>query len=67
MTTTQYRVTGMTCAHCESAVRAGIAAVPGVHSVDVDLASGTVRVTAQAVSVAAISAAVDDAGYQLVG
>ena len=40
-------------------------AVPGVHAVAVDLASGTVRVThGPGADVAAIAAAIDEAGYQ---
>jgi copper chaperone CopZ len=62
-----FTVTGMTCAHCQRAVTAEIAAVDGVESVVVDLASGTVTVTAaRPVDRADISAAVDEAGYALV-
>ena len=38
-------VTGMTCDHCASAVRAEISKLPGVTGIDVDVAAGTVRVT----------------------
>ena len=37
-------VTGMTCEHCEKAVQAEISAIPGVNRVDVDIASGEVRI-----------------------
>ena len=64
---TTFQVTGMTCAHCQRAVIAEIAGVGGVESVSVDLASGTVTVTArQPVDRADIAAAVDEAGYVLV-
>jgi copper chaperone CopZ len=64
---TTFQVTGMTCAHCQRAVTAEIADVDGVESVTVDLASGTVTVTAtQPVDRADIAAAVDEAGYALV-
>jgi copper chaperone CopZ len=64
---TTFTVTGMTCAHCQRAVTAEISAVDGVESVTVDLASGTVTVTAvQPVDRADIAAAVDEAGYLLV-
>ena len=60
-------VTGMTCGHCQRAVTEEIAAVAGVESVTVDLASGTVTVTAERpVDRADIAAAVDEAGYALV-
>jgi copper chaperone len=64
---TTFTVTGMTCAHCRRAVTEEIAAVDGVESVAVDLATGTVTVTAdRPVDRADISAAVDEAGYALV-
>lgn len=40
----QFKVEGMTCSHCRESVRRAIAAVPGVTSVEVDLASGVARV-----------------------
>jgi copper chaperone CopZ len=64
---TTFTVTGMTCADCRRAVTEEIAAVDGVASVAVDLATGTVTVTAdRPVDRADISAAVDEAGYALV-
>jgi copper chaperone CopZ len=64
---TTFTVTGMTCAHCERAITQEIAAVDGVQSVTVDVASGTVTVTAtEPVDRADIAAAVDEAGYALV-
>jgi copper chaperone len=63
---TTFTVDGMTCSHCQRAVTAEIAAVDGVESVDVDLASGTVTVTAaRPVDRADVAAAVDEAGYVL--
>jgi copper chaperone CopZ len=64
---TTFTVTGMTCAHCRRAVTEEIAAVDGVASVAVDLATGTVTVTAdRPIDRADIAAAVDEAGYALV-
>ena len=64
---TTFTVTGMTCAHCQRAITQEITAVAGVESVTVDLASGTVIVTAgQPVDRADIAAAVDEAGYALI-
>ena len=59
-------VAGMTCAHCERAVREELAAVPGVDSVQVDLESGRVVVTGAALDDQALRAAVDEAGYEVV-
>jgi len=67
MSTATYRVQGMTCAHCVSAVSTEVGAIPGVRDVRVDLASGQVTVTSdQALDTEAVRAAVDEAGYDLV-
>ena len=61
-------VTGMSCEHCEKAVRAEISAIPGVSQVYVDLASGEVKILAESPpEMAALRAAVEEAGYQLAG
>jgi copper chaperone len=66
MTTSTYTVSGMTCEHCVSAVSGEIGALPGVTAVEVDLATGLVTVTSgQPLDVAAVRAAVDEAGYAL--
>ncbi|MGK5114974.1 MULTISPECIES: heavy-metal-associated domain-containing protein [unclassified Geodermatophilus] len=63
---TTFSVAGMTCEHCRRAVTAEIAAVDGVETVTVDLAGGTVTVTATGpVDRADIAAAVDEAGYRV--
>ena len=59
-------VVGMTCDHCTRAVRAEVGAIEGVTDVDVDLASGIIRVTAeQPVPTSALREAVEEAGYTL--
>ena len=66
MSETTYTVTGMTCDHCVRAVSAEVAKVPGVTDVDVDLATGWVRVTSDApVDDEAVEAAVEEAGYEV--
>jgi copper chaperone len=66
MATTTYTVTGMTCGHCVSSVREEIGKIDGVTGVDVDLASGAVRVDSTApLADADIVAAVDEAGYEV--
>jgi copper ion binding protein len=68
MTTTTYTVQGMTCGHCVSAVSAEVGALAGVNNVEVDLATGLVRVTSEKpLDTSAVRAAVDEAGYELVG
>ena len=61
-------VAGMTCSHCEHAVQDEIGKLAGVTSVHIDLDAGTVRITADPMpDHAALSAAVDEAGYELTG
>lgn len=65
-TTRIYRVTGMTCGHCVSAVTQEIGALPGVLDVHVEVATGDVTVTStRPLGREEISAAVDEAGYDL--
>ena len=69
MHTTTITVSGMTCEHCERAVKEELSALDGVRSVDVDLVAGgdsTVRIESDAeLSAAAITSAVDEAGYEV--
>jgi copper chaperone CopZ len=71
MTTQILNVTGMTCGHCAQSVTTELAALDGVTSVDVALVPGgttAVTVTTDArVSEDALRAAVDEAGYAVVG
>jgi copper ion binding protein len=63
---TVYKVKGMTCGHCVSAVSSEIGKLDGVDEVSVDLASGAVTVTSSApLEPAAVAAAVEEAGYEL--
>jgi copper chaperone len=58
-----WTVTGMTCQHCVASVTEEVGDLP-----DVDLASGALTVRSDApVAVAAVRAAVEEAGYQLAG
>ncbi|MBL1079535.1 heavy-metal-associated domain-containing protein [Nocardia sp. 2] len=66
MATSTYTVTGMTCGHCVGSVQKEIGKIDGVTSVDVDLASGLVKVeSSSALADADVVAAVDEAGYQV--
>ena len=63
-TTTEYVVSGMTCAHCVHAVTEEVAGLPGVTEVDVDLSSGALTVVSDvAIPFGDIERAVDEAGY----
>lgn len=66
-TRTTIEVSGMTCGHCENAVIQELSGLDGVHSVEVDLASGMVSVMSSGVlDPSAVSDAVESAGYQVV-
>ncbi|HEY5836487.1 heavy-metal-associated domain-containing protein [Streptomyces sp.] len=63
-----YSVSGMTCGHCESAVTKEVTAIPGVTSVTAVAQTGLVTVASAApLDDEAVRAAVDEAGYDLVG
>jgi len=59
-----FEVRGMSCGHCVAAITSAVSALPGVTDVDVDLAGGAVRVAGTA-DVAAVAAAIEDAGYDV--
>jgi copper chaperone len=63
-----YTVVGMTCGHCVQAVTTELTKVPGVHGVEIELTTGEVSVDSDGpVSIDAVRAAVDEAGYALAG
>jgi copper chaperone CopZ len=69
MTIATYNVDGMTCDHCVHHVTSEITALPGVRSVQIQLVVGgssPVTVTSdEPLALAAVSAAVVEAGYAL--
>lgn len=65
--TSTYRVQGMTCGHCRAAVLEEVEAIPGVRAADVNLEAGTLTVQGADVTEAAVRAAVEEAGYEVVG
>lgn len=67
MTTTEFQVAGMTCAHCEMSVREEVEKIAGVEGIDVSAQTGRLTVTSgSVVDVQAVIAAVDEAGYRVV-
>ena len=60
-------VPGMSCGHCEAAVKGEVGKVAGVDDVRVDLATKLVTVIGEGLDLAVISAAIDEAGYEVVG
>ncbi|QIM21902.1 heavy-metal-associated domain-containing protein [Phycicoccus sp. HDW14] len=66
MSTTEFRVTGMTCGHCEMSVREEVSELPGVEVLEVDASSGRLLVGGDQVDEAQVLAAVEEAGYTAV-
>lgn len=67
MSTTEYQVTGMSCGHCEVAIRSEVEQIPGVAEIAVSSSTGRLAVsTADETPVddAAVLAAVEEAGYE---
>jgi copper chaperone CopZ len=66
--TVVYKVSGMSCGHCEGSVSAEISALPGVTSVQAVASTGEVTVvSATPLQEEAVRAAVDEAGFELAG
>ncbi|MGV9568312.1 heavy-metal-associated domain-containing protein [Streptomyces nigra] len=66
--TAVYKVSGMSCGHCEGAVSGEVSELPGVSSVKAVASTGEVTVVSAApLEEAAVREAVDEAGFELVG
>lgn len=61
-------VEGMSCSHCEHAVKTAVGALDGVAAVEVSLADKTVTVEYDAgkVAISEFKAAIEDQGYDVV-
>lgn len=67
MATTEFQVTGMTCGHCESAIRSEVGQIAGVSGIEVSAATGRLAVATAGdspVDYAAVLTAVEEAGYE---
>lgn len=63
-----FAVSGMTCDHCARAVRQEVGELAGVTGVEVDVDAGKVTVIAAPFpDDKALRAAIEEAGYELVG
>jgi copper chaperone CopZ len=66
--TTVYKVSGMSCGHCEGAVSGELSELAGVTSVKAVASTGEVTVVSVApLDEEAVRAAVDEAGFELAG
>lgn len=63
---TKLNVEGMSCSHCENAVKKALTAISGISEVEVDLKNKTVTVTYdKSVSVDKIKSEIEDQGYDV--
>jgi copper chaperone len=58
-------IEGMSCGHCVMHVKSALQAVAGVTAVEVDLVKKSAMVEGEALSDAALKAAVSEAGYSV--
>ena len=65
MSTLTFTVPGMTCGHCEAAVKGEVGKLAGVADVAVDLATKLVTVTGTTLDTTDIVAAIDEAGFEV--
>ncbi|MBO5544613.1 MAG: heavy-metal-associated domain-containing protein [Oscillospiraceae bacterium] len=61
---TSFKVDGMMCPKCEARVKKALEAVSGVESAIADKTTGMATVTGENLDLAALKAAVKEAGYQ---
>jgi copper chaperone len=59
-------VEGMSCGHCENAVKNALKGLDGVTKVEVDLSSKSVEVEGEGLNDILIKGAIEDAGYDLI-
>ncbi len=59
-------VEGMSCGHCEKAVKNALNEVEGVTTVEVDLATKKVEIEGEGLNDILIKGAIEEAGYEVV-
>ncbi|WMM24582.1 cation transporter [Tissierella sp. MB52-C2] len=59
-------VEGMSCGHCENAVKNALKGLDGVSKVEVNLSSKSVEVEGEGLNDILIKGAIEDAGYDLI-
>ncbi|OZV14044.1 heavy metal transport/detoxification protein [Tissierella sp. P1] len=59
-------VEGMSCGHCERAVKNALGELDGVSKVEVDLVTKKVEVEGEGLNDILIKGAIEDAGYELI-
>lgn len=67
MSAIEYKVTGMTCSHCEMSIREEVTEVPGVQEIQVSAQTGQLIVSgSDDIDNDKVLAAVEEAGYSAV-
>ncbi|MCC7052359.1 MAG: heavy-metal-associated domain-containing protein [Gemmatimonadaceae bacterium] len=66
METATIRISGMSCAHCVSAVQKALGEVPGLQVETVEIGAAAVAFEAGSGALAAAEAAIDEAGFDVV-
>lgn len=61
------KISGMMCPHCEANVKKALEAMDSVETAEVSHVAGTAVVTGTALDDAALTAAVVDKGYEVLG
>ncbi len=61
------RVEGMSCAHCENRVVKALRALPGVREASASAEKNQVAVSGDGLDLEQLKAAIEDAGYDVVG
>ena len=64
MNTHKYKISGMTCSHCERAVRDEVSEIPGIHVDEVSQETGMLTVSSDDdIKDMKVLGAVEEAGY----
>ena len=64
MNTHKYKISGMTCRHCERAIRDEVSELPGIHVDEVSLETGMLTVSSDGdIKDMKVLEAVEEAGY----
>jgi len=67
MSALTFNVPGMTCGHCKAAIESEVGKLAGISSVQVDLDAKVVTVDGVDLDPEAVVAAIDEAGFEVVG
>jgi len=67
MQNTTVKVNGMTCNHCKANVEKNLAALEGIKSINVDLATSRVTISGEEIDLDKVKSTVEDIGYEYAG